>query len=69
MPKDSGIQDLDQLYEASKAVKRPLMGQAFLNVSYYDGRQWVYFDGTRIWEPQLDRGGPSSSTTGSVPSC
>jgi hypothetical protein len=45
--------DLDQLYEASRAVKRPLMGQAFLNVSYYDGRQWVKFDGTRIWEPPL----------------
>jgi hypothetical protein len=55
VPKDSSVTDLDQLYEASRAVKRPLIGQAFLNVSYYDGRQWVMFDGTRIWEPQLDR--------------
>jgi hypothetical protein len=68
MPKDSTVGDLDQLYEASRAVKRPLMGQAFLNLSYFDGRQWVRFDGRNIWEPQLDQARAKLSTTGSVPS-
>jgi hypothetical protein len=53
LPKDSTLEDLDALYESSRAVKRPLIGQAYLNCSFYDGRQWVMFDGNRIYEPQI----------------
>lgn len=51
---DSAVADLDALYKASKRVKEPFEPQWFLNTAYYNGRQWVMWDGTNLYEPRLE---------------
>lgn len=48
------IQDLDEYFAASRAVRRAFEAQWFLNLAYFDGRQWVAFDGRQLFEPQLE---------------
>lgn len=54
MPKDSTVEDLEQLANASRSIRRKFEPQWFLNMSYYVGRQWVAYDGNRLYEPQLE---------------
>lgn len=54
MPPDSTVTDLDRLYDAGRSIRRPFEPQAFLNVAYFEGRQWIKFDGRQLHEPKLD---------------
>jgi hypothetical protein len=54
MATNSTTVELDQLLKASKQVRRRHEPQWLLNLSYYDSRQWVAFDGRTIFEPELE---------------
>jgi hypothetical protein len=54
VPLDSTVQDLEQLANASREVRRKCEPQWLVNGCYYAGKQWVGYDGTRLYEPQLE---------------
>jgi hypothetical protein len=47
---DSTLEDLDQRIDASRAVRREFEGQWLLNIAMYVGKQWLRYDGTRLYE-------------------
>jgi hypothetical protein len=51
---DSSVADLDDLLRASAAVRKPHEGDAYLNLSFFAGNQWVSYDGNMIFEPSLE---------------
>jgi hypothetical protein len=51
---DSSVSDLDDLLRASAAVRKPHEGDAYLNLSFFAGNQWVSYDGNMIFEPSLE---------------
>lgn len=46
--------DLDERFAASRAVRRRFEPQWFLNIAFYEGNQWVGFDGGKLFEVQLE---------------
>jgi hypothetical protein len=52
-PKPSEIQDLDDKLADAKEFRRPSEGQSFLNIAFYLGKQWLMWDGNRLYEPDL----------------
>jgi hypothetical protein len=51
---DISLHDLDEFFDASRAVRRRFEPQWFLNLAFHDGRQWLMFDGQRLFEPELE---------------
>lgn len=51
---DSTTFDLDGLLAAAEAARRPFEPQVFMNLSFFVGDQWIAWDGTQIFEPQLE---------------
>ena len=45
---------LDELYRSSKRVRQRFEPQWFLNTAYYNGQQWVMWDGNGLYEPKLE---------------
>src|SRR4029077_11238132 len=54
MPKDSNIQDLDELVSQAKGIRQRYEPTWYLNLSYLAGRQWIYWNRGRLYEPKLD---------------
>lgn len=54
MAADSAIQELEKKLADSKAVRRQAESQMLLNLAYHAGKQWVAYDGTMLFEPQLE---------------
>lgn len=54
MARDETVTDLDALVTASQSVKRPFEWQAFLNIAFLAGHQWVAWDGNMLYEPQVE---------------
>jgi hypothetical protein len=54
MPRDETLQDLDDLFAASAAVRRRFEWQVYLNIAFYVGNQWVAWDGNQLYEPQVE---------------
>jgi hypothetical protein len=50
----SATTELDELYNASKQVRRRQEGQWLLNMAFFDGQQWCAYDGNRVFEPELE---------------
>lgn len=51
--KDSTLADLDELLRKAKGVRSRFEPTWFLNLSYYQGEQWVFWNRGRIDRPQL----------------
>jgi hypothetical protein len=51
---DSTVSDLDDLIRASAAVRKPHEGDAYLNLAFFSGNQWMSYDGEMLFEPQLE---------------
>ncbi|UTI65612.1 hypothetical protein NBH00_05225 [Paraconexibacter antarcticus] len=51
---DSTVADLDALLLAAESARRPFEPQVFLNLAFYTGDQWVAWDGTQVFEPELE---------------
>lgn len=51
---DSALQDLDQRFSDARSARRSIEPQWFLNLAYHDGYQWVAYDGSMLFEPQLE---------------
>lgn len=54
MPRDETVDNLNALMAASQQVRRPFEPQAFLNIAFYLGDQWLLWDGQQLYEPPLD---------------
>lgn len=59
MPDSSGqkpqeVQDLDALLEKSRRVRRRYEGRWYLQLAYYQGRQWIGWDGARLYDVMLE---------------
>src|SRR5438105_145260 len=54
MPRDENVQDLDDLFSASQAIRRQYDWQAYLNIAFMEGNQWVAWDGNQLWEPPVE---------------
>lgn len=51
--KDSTLADLDELYRKAKGVRSRFEPTWYLNLAYYQGEQWVFWNRGRIDRPQL----------------
>src|SRR5215216_5304528 len=51
---ESQTGELDELHRQSKKARYRFEPQWFLNVAYYNGDQWVKYDGGRLYEPALE---------------
>lgn len=51
---DTIVGQLERKREASKRIRQRFEPQWYLNLSFYDGKQWVGFDGTQLFEVELD---------------
>lgn len=51
---ESQTGELDELHRQSKKARSRFEPQWFLNVAYYNGDQWVKYDGGRLYEPALE---------------
>jgi hypothetical protein len=49
----SSTTELDEFQRTSRSVRRKFEPQWFLNIAYYNGKQWVFWDGNKIFEPVL----------------
>lgn len=48
------VSDLDDLFAASRSVRKPHEPDAYLNLAYYDGKQWTRWDGGRLHDVFVD---------------
>jgi hypothetical protein len=55
MPKDITIEDLDELYRKAKTERASLEPVWFMNLAYYEGRQWVAWGAGRLYTPPMSR--------------
>jgi hypothetical protein len=53
-PKDSGVGELEKLLRQAKSAKGGFEPVWYLNVSYYMGKQWVFWNGGRLDRPLLE---------------
>src|SRR5262245_50854014 len=51
---DSTTGELDELHRKSKKARSRFEPQWYLNLAYYNGDQWVKWDGGRLYEPALE---------------
>jgi hypothetical protein len=51
---DSSVQDLDKLLSQSKGTRTRLEPSWLLNLAYYNGNQWVFWNRGRLDRPRLD---------------
>lgn len=51
---DSGVQELEKLFKDAEAPRKRLEPGWFLNLSYYEGDQWVFWNRGHIDQPRLD---------------
>src|SRR5260221_172898 len=51
---DSTTQDLDKLLSMSKSTRARLEPAWLLNLSYYQGNQWIFWNRGRLDRPRLD---------------
>jgi hypothetical protein len=51
---DSATSELDELHRRSKKARSRFEPQWFLNCAYYNGDQWMKFDGGRLYQPSLE---------------
>jgi hypothetical protein len=51
---DTIVGELERKLEASKRIKRRFEPQWYLNLAFYDGKQWVGFDGLQLFDIELD---------------
>jgi hypothetical protein len=51
---DYTVQDLDKLYAQAKGLRTRFESSWFLNLSYYMGEQWVFWNRGRVDRPRLD---------------
>lgn len=51
---DSTIAELEQMLTDSKSVRRRVEPQMMLNLAYHQGKQWMAYDGTSLYEPALE---------------
>jgi hypothetical protein len=56
LPDDSTVTDLNELYQASRNVRRRFEPDAYLNCAFYVGQQWTKWDGTQIFAALNDDG-------------
>lgn len=49
MPVDSTVSDLDDLFAASRAIRRRFEPDAYLNMAFYVGQQWTRWDGSQVF--------------------
>jgi hypothetical protein len=54
MAEDSRVQELNKLFEQAKSPKARLEPDWYLNVAYYYGEQWVFWNHGRIDKPKLE---------------
>lgn len=48
------VSDLDDLFEAARQVRRRYEPDAYLNLAWYDGKQWTKWDGGRLADVYVD---------------
>jgi len=53
MPKDSTVADLDNLHRQGKSARGKLEGVWAMNLAYYQGFQWLAWDGRQLYGPQM----------------
>jgi len=52
---DSGVSELEDFLKKGKAAKTRFEAAWFLNLAFYQGEQWVAWDGKGLYRPQLRR--------------
>ena len=52
---ESRVQEFEDLLKKSKSAKARFEAAWFLNLAYYQGEQWVAWDGKTLYRPQLRR--------------
>ena len=52
---DSTIQELEELLKKGKSAKSRYEAAWYLNLAFYQGEQWVSWDGRSLYRPQLRR--------------
>ena len=52
---DSRVSDLEDFLKKGKSAKAKYEASWFLNLAYYQGEQWVAWDGRNLYKPQLRR--------------
>ena len=51
----SDVKELEELLRQGKSARRRYDAAWFLNLAYYQGEQWVAWDGSNLYRPQLRR--------------
>lgn len=52
--KTANTQDLDELLAGCRGVRRRYEPDAFLNLAFYSGKQWIMWDGQMLAQPELE---------------
>jgi hypothetical protein len=55
MPKDATIEDLDELHRQARTARSSLEPVWYMNLAYFEGRQWLAYGGGRLYMPQMPR--------------
>lgn len=55
MPKDSTVDDLDNLHRQARTARARLEPEWYLNLAFYMGEQWVAWDGRALYKPAMPK--------------
>src|SRR5215475_9743341 len=55
MPKDKTVADLDRLLKDARSARSRLEPVWYMNLAYYQGEQWVAWDGRALYRPPMPR--------------
>ncbi len=51
---DSDVQDLEKLFKDAEGPRKPLEPDWYLNLAFYEGNQWCFWNQGRIDQPKLE---------------
>jgi hypothetical protein len=51
--KDKTTKELNELYEQARTMRARFEGDWYMNLAYYQGDQWLGWNGSRLYEPKL----------------
>lgn len=51
---NSTLDDQKKLFDQAKAAKRPFEPEWYMNIAFYDGKQWVRWDSNSLTTPKLE---------------
>lgn len=54
--RDDRLKQLEELFGDAQMARAPYEGDWYLNVAYFEGEQWLCWDGARLSQPKLRKG-------------